>query len=377
MRRLVSSAQQVASRDVHGLKIGTVVGAVLWAGIGSGVARANEATLDNIPSPNRYFQDQRQEIGAVSTRLDLDAGNWRSQFGTFHLPKIVNAEASLLASRRPEEKPLSLADLEGKPVIVALAQVGAAPASNPDDLLARLDAVDKKLQDIGEVELNPVDLVMPGVTSNVPNAYGASKGIAAIGIGYQNRTRYTDSNDDGAAALVVGLSDPRSLGVDLQVTELDLSQPGHDIALGFKLHRQLNPDYSVALGGEEAKVWGKSDSKASYYGVVTRRFRLKESSREAFSRLYLSAGVGTGRFRSEADVANDTGHVGVFGSAAINVYQSSNVFAEWNGQSVDIGTSIVPFHKWPLVVTLAAADVAGGGGDGTRYTVGVGYVIAR
>lgn len=359
MRRLMSSVKQAAYRDVHGIKIGALVGAVLLVGVAQ--ARADEVQPENAPqtsaetpaNSNRFFQDKRQELSAAKSRANEDMGTFR-----------------LSSSSAP-------AELEGKPFVVALAQVTAPAAPNPDDLQARLDALDKKLQDLDTDELNPVDLVLPGVTSNVPSAYGAAKGMAAIGIGYQNRTRYTDSNDDGAAAIVVGLSDPRKLGVDLQLTELDLSRPGHDIALGFKLHHQLNTDLSVAVGGEEAKVWGDTDSEASYYGVVTRRFRLKESSRIPFSRLYLTAGVGTGRFRSEADVAQDTGHAGLFGSAAINVYQASTVFAEWNGQSVDIGTSIVPVHKWPLVITLAAADVAGGGGDGTRYTVGVGYVIAH
>ena len=229
---------------------------------------------------------------------------------------------------------------------------------------------------VSATELDPITLVLPNISSNVPNAYGASKGMGAIGVGFQNRTRF--SNDaDGTAAALIGLGDPRKVGADLQVSFLDLSRFGHRLALGFKLHRQLANDTTVAVGGENALLSSFSDSDASYYGVISKKLRLTESSRKPFSRVYLSLGVGTGRFLSERDVFNNKGSVNVFGSAAINVNRSTTVFSEWTGQSLDVGTSVVPIRKYPFVITLALADVAGSGGDGTRFTAGFGYVFSH
>ncbi len=248
---------------------------------------------------------------------------------------------------------------------------------SPDDLQGRLDAVDKKLEALPVEQLDPISLLLPGVNSNIPSAYGATKDTIAVGIGYQNRTRYTNSRDDGAIGAVIGFGDPRKIGADLQVSALDLSRPGNRISFGFKLHHELGNEYVVAVGGENLYVTDYSDSDRSYYGVISKKFRLKESSRTPFSRLYASIGVGNGRFQSESDYLNDKDNLNVFGSLAINVRPDVTVYTEWTGQSLGIGTSFVPNRKIPLVITAGFADVAGAGGDGSRFTLGLGYVYQR
>jgi len=222
--------------------------------------------------------------------------------------------------------------------------------------------------------LVPLTLTIPGVTSNIPTAYGTDKGSVGLGFGYQERTRYT-KNDDGALALVVGLGKPEKLGLDLQFTALDLSQFGDRASLSVKAHRLLPKDWAVAIGCENLAVRGFADSGRSFYAVTTKKLRLKEDSTQSFSRLYFSAGLGNGRFRPEHIVARDSGSINVFGSAAINFNSSSTVFTEWTGQSLNVGVSLVPFKKLPLVITPALADVAGPAGDGTRFTLGIGYVL--
>ncbi len=252
---------------------------------------------------------------------------------------------------------------------------GDAPTT--EELQNRLNGLDQRLDKVRATDLDPLLLLLPNVSSNVPNGYGASTGMAAIGVGYQNRIRFNSHRQDGTAGIVVGLSDPQKLGVDIQASVLDLSQPAHNTALGFKLHRQLGDDYAIAFGGEDAIVSSASDSGSSYYAVISKKLRLAQSSSEPFSRVYLSLGAGNGRFRSESDIFNDKSGINVFGSAAVNLNRSTMVFTEWNGQSLNAGASAIPFRKYPFVLTLALADLAGTAHNGARFTAGVSYVFAR
>ncbi len=251
---------------------------------------------------------------------------------------------------------------------------GAGNALSPNDLMQRLDQVTKRLDKLEKTTPAPVWLLTPGLNSNVPSAYGAGKGITGIGFGFQERTRF-GNNSDGAAALVLGFGDPEKVGFDLQLTELDLSDLGNRESVGVKFHKQLKNDYAVAVGAENLFVRGFTDGGRSFYAVVSKKLRLKESSREPFSRVYLSGGIGSGRFRSERNVRTDTGTLNVFGSAAVNISPSAVVFTEWTGQGLNIGASFVPFKTVPLVITPALADIAGPAGDGTRFTLGVGYLV--
>lgn len=248
------------------------------------------------------------------------------------------------------------------------------PANQTDDLMQRLDLVTQRLKKLEKSTPTPVWLLTPGLSSNVPSAHGAGKGITGIGFGFQERTRFSNKSD-GTAALVVGFGDPEKVGLDLQLSLLDLSDLGKRESLSVKLHKQLRDDYTVAVGAENLFVHGFTDGDRSFYAVVSKKLRLKESSNKPFSRVYLSGGIGTGRFRSERNVISDTGTLNVFGSVAVNLSPSVVVFTEWTGQGLNLGASLVPFKTIPLVITPALADIAGPAGDGTRFTLGVGYLL--
>lgn len=251
---------------------------------------------------------------------------------------------------------------------------GVGNALSPDDLMQRLDQVTKRLGKLEKSTPAPVWLMTPGLNSNVPSAYGAGKGITGVGFGFQERTRFSKKSD-GTAAVVLGFGDPEKIGFDLQLNELDLSDLGNRESVSVKFHKQLKNDFAVALGAENLIVHGFTDGERSFYAVVSKKLRLKESSREPFSRVYLSGGLGSGRFRSERNVRTDTGTLNFFGSAAVNLSPWAIVFTEWTGQGLNIGASFVPFKTVPLVITPALADIAGPAGDGTRFTLGVGYLV--
>jgi hypothetical protein len=213
----------------------------------------------------------------------------------------------------------------------------------------------------------------PSITIINPSAYGASWGSAGIGIGYQERARFTDESD-GVIGLGLGLGDAqKNLGVQIGISLVDVSSPFSDGAVNVKLHRRLPKDFAVALGVQGLTTWGNTDGGSSVFGVATKRFKLRQDRTKPFSELYTTIGVGGGQFRSESSVNEGNENVGVFGSLAVKVIQPVGFVAEWSGQDLTLGLPLVPFRKLPLVIVPSITDVTGSAGDGTRFVLGLGY----
>jgi len=215
----------------------------------------------------------------------------------------------------------------------------------------------------------------PGSSSGSPTAFGASWGRGFVGFGFQERTRYTN-DADGSISLGIGLGDAQK-AVGVEVTAGVYSLFGDDSfqrgGISFKAHRQLPENFAVAVGVENAIIWGDTDAGSSVYGVVSKIFPLRENPREPFSQLTASVGLGGGRFRSEDDIINGEDSIGVFGSVGLRVAEPVSLIADWTGQDLTIGASIVPFRNVPLVITPAIADITDNAGDGARFILGVGY----
>ncbi len=212
---------------------------------------------------------------------------------------------------------------------------------------------------------------IPSITLLTPSAYGKSWGQVAVGASFLGRVRYREESD---ASLGVGFglgNSQKSLGVDVSVGIADVTTFKRG-TVGIKLHRILADDWAIAVGVKNAIVWGDIAGGISPYGVVTKRFQLREDRRSPLSQLYVSAGAGTGRFRPEADVINDRNSVGVFGSVAVRLVEQVHFITEWSGQDLSLGLSILPFAEVPLVISPAVTDVTNAAGDGPRFTLGVG-----
>lgn len=214
----------------------------------------------------------------------------------------------------------------------------------------------------------------PGITIMTPSGYGAGWGSAGVGLGLQERTRFTD-RADGVAGFGMGFGNPRkTIGVTLGITVTDLwGNAFQDGSVSVKLHRQLPNDFSVAAGVQGALTWGETDGGTSVYGVVSKRFILRQEASKPLSQVYLSLGVGGGQYRSESHIDNDVDSVGVFGSVALRVAEPVTAIAEWTGQDLTLGLSVAPFRNIPLVISPAITDVTGSAGDGTRVILGIGY----
>ena len=145
--------------------------------------------------------------------------------------------------------------------------------------------------------------------------------------------------------------------------------------MAVKASRALGAGWHLAAGAEDLFHWGDGDGTESFYGAVTKVVRLRQSTRDSFSRLTLSLGVGNERFRREKEVLADTGDLGAFGSVGLRVNEWAGLFAEWTGQDMGIGLSFVPSPHHAFVVTPAWTDILSKAGDGDRFTLGVTYAV--
>ncbi len=257
-----------------------------------------------------------------------------------------------------------------------------SPVENPAVVLSP-DATPENSQPFQPTQLplspppQPPAASSPSTTLTIPSAYGQQWGKVGIGLGIQSRTRYTNQAD-GGLGIGIGLGNPQTgVGVDVGINILDLvGNTAQEGSVSLKIHRQLPQNWAIAVGVQNAIQWGNTDGGSSVYGVVSKRFDLRENISEPFSRVYASVGVGGGQFRSEDDILQKRNSIGVFGSVAVRVIPPVNAIAEWNGQDLNLGVSVTPFPNLPLVITPALTDITGNAGDGSRLTVGVGYVIS-
>lgn len=285
-------------------------------------------------------------------------------------------------SHRETSVAYSTTALPAQPLLTIdqIAQVPEVPA--PEESAGRRPSIrtqptapNEAPLDLRQEILTPKIIYSPSTTILTPSAYGKSWRQASVGFGFQHRTRFTDSAD-GAFGVGIGLGDARKyvgLDVGLTLTDLDAFDRG---IISFKLHRRLPDLFAVAVGVNDAISWGPGDIDGpSPYGVVSKTFILKENTKDLFSRLYVSAGLGTGRYRTENNVFTGDDTPGVFGSVALRIADPVNAIAEWSGQDLSLGVSLRPFREIPLIFTPAITDVTGTAGDGVRFIFGIGYAI--
>lgn len=256
--------------------------------------------------------------------------------------------------------------------------------TKPD--LEEVKEVQRQLRDIQKIKFDSF-YSSPGMSIYIPVGYGADRNTGFVGFDFQERTRFTNS-EDGQMVFGVGLGDARkSIGVVLSYTMVNLKSDGpNDFGMGgfnVKVHRQLNKDLAVAVGmngflniGDDTRIPGANDFENSLYGAVTKVIHTREDINKPFSRVAITAGVGNGQFRTEDSINQDDDNFNVFGNMAIRVLPQASLITEWTGQDLAIGASIAPFKNIPLVITPAVRDITGpgrGASDGARFVLGAGF----
>jgi hypothetical protein len=218
-------------------------------------------------------------------------------------------------------------------------------------------------------------------------AFGPSWGDAFIGGGFQAQTRgvysttthtvSANGQNDGGISAGFGLWNPKdAIGIEVDLASLSTfrSGLGNRTAFSFKASRMLDDNSAIAVGVENAFIagGGQTDGTDSWYGVATRVFMLPDNSTGMFKAITASVGIGNGRFRFIQDVANNRSTVNAFGSASLLVVDQLSVIADYTGQDLDLGLSVVPFKAFPLILTPAISDVTQTASQTARFTLGVG-----
>ncbi len=218
----------------------------------------------------------------------------------------------------------------------------------------------------------------PAASVSIPTALGVDAGEMFFGIAYQGRTRYT-TEDDAAAVLGVGIGTRRVLALEAALTTYSTLRDGGPLETGgvsLKLHRAIGGQTSVAVGWENALLWGGSDGDGSLYAVASRMLSLRGDPDAPFSTAVATLGVGNGRFRFEEDDAGDRATANVFGGIGVRVTGPLSLVADWTGQDLNAAASVTPIPRVPLVITLGLVDLTGNAGDGVRPIVSLGYGLA-
>ncbi len=221
----------------------------------------------------------------------------------------------------------------------------------------------------------------PAIAYGTPTAFGADWRDVFGALGYQRRLRFTEGAPDAALFAGGGLGDARALvGPVLTVAVCDLRRtpgrgrdaPFRDGSLSLKLHRRVAEHVAVALGVENALIFGETDGGRSLYAVVSGTWPF---ARRFLRRVSASAGVGGGRFNPVARVRDGEHGAGLFGSASVRLARPVGVLASWTGQDPNLGLSVAPLPRVPLVLTPALLDVTGSAGgprSGARFALSVG-----
>ena len=216
----------------------------------------------------------------------------------------------------------------------------------------------------------------PGGSFGSPTAFGTASGDYFVGVGYQNRTRYTHLQD-AAFSSGVGFGDPeRGLGTELVLTSFSTVRrtPFSVGSMSVKLHRRIPSEQLLfAVGAENPVNWGAVDGGRSVYVTAAKVFVLRESEDAPFGIVSTSFGLGNGRFRPEADVVAHRQTVSPFGGIGLRLTPALSTAMDWTGQNLNAGLVLMPFRDRGLVIEGGLADLTHRAGDGVRFVLSVGF----
>lgn len=210
----------------------------------------------------------------------------------------------------------------------------------------------------------------PSSSAGTPTAYGASWRQAFIGGGLYFPF---DGNVDGSFSVGFGLGNAaKTAGLEVSFNilsvggqEPNLGDFGDSGTIGLKLHRYLTNNTAVAVGWSNAIKWGEADNnQETIYGVVTQRF----------DKLTVSAGLGSGSYRSKG--ARDAGDndANFFGSLGYRFIPQASLISSWTGRAWNVGASFAPFKETPIVINTIFTDVTDNV-NSAGFSVTAGYSI--
>ena len=211
---------------------------------------------------------------------------------------------------------------------------------------------------------------LTATSSSVPHIIGTGYlGVLGIGANAQNTTRLNNNTwgPDGSAKLTFGLGDPeKTIGADIRLNIYGLSnKAGQQNNAGesttdIHFSKKIKENIWVGIGGYDLLAWNASEPNRikSIYGALSYTLPLRSDSSFFMRKLYITAGVGSGRFRTDAHFSLKSSlPVGIFGSVAFQIISEGNIIAEWSGYGLYSGFSFFPFKKLPFQMMVGYDDM--------------------
>ena len=223
----------------------------------------------------------------------------------------------------------------------------------------------------------------PGLSFGVPSAYGASDNSVFLGISYGSSSRdglftfYNSNNEkvaDGSMNFGVGIGDPNQLAAEVSVGIISIACQngsscfGADGTAGLKIHKKVDSPLisGIGLGYSDLVRWGGASDFATIYGVASKDFKI--SNKEAL----LSLGIGSGGFRTKADIDSNKNNPNLFGGIGVKLAPRLSLASSWNGSTLGSGFGISPFDI-PVSVSAGVTDITDVNGKGMQYSINIGY----
>jgi len=221
----------------------------------------------------------------------------------------------------------------------------------------------------------------PGVSTASPLAFGPNFGDVFFGGGYQGKTR-NGGGDDGSLSGGFGLGNAQTaIGLEVVLVSASTVRSGlfERTMMALKAHKALPGNAGIAFGIEGIELNGESGADPNWYAVASRVVALRDGGNDAtpFSQATLNIGVGNGRFCATEEVATDIFttkdcSANVFASVGLRANKYIGLIGDYTGQDINLGLSLAPFPKFPIVFTPALVDVAGMANKEMRFTLGAG-----
>lgn len=200
---------------------------------------------------------------------------------------------------------------------------------------------------------------------------------------YQGRTRFTD-RPDGAFASNIILGNPDKFVGQIVLSYNDVNAPLSRGSLGLRAGKMFGNVF-LSAGMDNVYVWGGTDAFRGISLQATTTVVAHPDPSKPFSRLYLSLGVGNGRYAPEGDLNRTdpvTGlrrpnlrAVGMFGGMGFSLGQRMIGFARYTNNDWTLGVTLRPFPGESIFITPALADATGQAGDGARFILSIGVAL--
>ncbi|NEO97632.1 MAG: hypothetical protein F6K58_02770 [Symploca sp. SIO2E9] len=366
-QRLNSSLQPIPTFAIYSLAMLASGGLIDQALAEPAISNNSEAqdfesqTVDDVAFEDSTEVKLKQVSRAIASPEVIVNPELSSAFGFSELPSFGNSLK--VDSLAPQET-----------INAQQAQKLAAGGELKADSTQEVEKLQDELRELEEVDAGKFQ-ASPSLSIAIPTGFGADKGTGFVSATYQEQTRFSNK-DDGSLGIGVGLGDARkAVGVELSYTIASFGS-NRDFGSGglnLKVHRQLGNDWAVAAGWNGIiDIGDDNDFEDSVYGVISKVVRTRNDLNLPFSRVALTAGLGSGQFQTADDVADDEDNINVFGNVAVRVARPVSVIAEWSGQDLGVGVSIAPFKNFPFVITPAVRDLTGAG-DEARFVIGSGF----